>query len=63
MKQFACKDLGMDCDFVATGNTVDEVKKKVMEHAQARHADTLKKMTATPEQKAEFEKTVVSKIR
>ncbi|HEX7434827.1 MAG TPA: DUF1059 domain-containing protein [Anaerolineaceae bacterium] len=62
MKQFACKDLGMDCSFVATGETVDEVKKKVIEHAGAKHADVLKKMTATPAQKAEFEKTVVSKI-
>ena len=28
MKEFACKDLGIDCSFVATGNTVDEVKKE-----------------------------------
>ena len=62
MKEFACKDLGMDCNFVAKGNTVDEVKAKAMEHAAAKHADLVKKMTATPAQKAEFEKTLVSKI-
>jgi len=33
--QFACRDMGMDCDFVATGSTVDEVKAKAMAHAQA----------------------------
>ena len=62
MKQFACKDLGMNCDFVASGNTVDEVKKKAVEHAQVRHADILKKMAGTPVQMVEFEKTIVSKI-
>ena len=63
MKEFACKDLGIDCSFVATGNTVDEVKKKAMDHATVRHADLLKKMAATAEQKVEFEKTIVSKIK
>jgi predicted small metal-binding protein len=63
MKQFACKDLGMNCDFVASGSTVDEVKKKAVEHAQVKHADLLKKMAGTPTQMIEFEKTIVSKIR
>jgi len=33
MKQLSCKDMGTNCDFVATGNTADEVKKKMMDHA------------------------------
>ncbi len=63
MKQFACKDLGMDCDFVASGNTVDEVKKKAIEHAQMIHPDIMKKMAPTPAKMAEMEKTIVSMIR
>ena len=26
MFKFGCKDAGVECDFVATGNTVEEVK-------------------------------------
>jgi predicted small metal-binding protein len=45
MKTFACKDLGLDCSFVATGSTVEEVKGKAMTHAQVVHQDLLAKMT------------------
>jgi len=62
MKTFKCRDLGMDCDFVATGNTVEEVKKKAFEHAGQVHADMLKTMS-TPEQMAAMEKQVVGAIK
>jgi predicted small metal-binding protein len=57
MKSLACKDMGMDCDFVATGNTVEEVKQKAMAHAQVVHADILKTMSS-PAQMAEMQKTM-----
>jgi predicted small metal-binding protein len=60
--QLECKDLGMDCDYVVTGKTVEEVAQKAMVHAQRVHADVLKTMS-TPAQMAEMEKLVVSKIR
>jgi predicted small metal-binding protein len=44
MLKFACKDMGLDCDFVATGTTVDEVKTKAFAHAGVVHADMLKGM-------------------
>lgn len=37
MKTLACKDVGVDCSFSAHGRTVDEVLKKVSEHARTHH--------------------------
>ncbi|MEW6571976.1 MAG: DUF1059 domain-containing protein [Nitrospirota bacterium] len=37
-KVLRCKDVGVDCDFVAKGNTEDEVLKKAAEHARKYHA-------------------------
>lgn len=36
MKALACRDIGVDCDFVARGKTMDEVIKKAEEHAKKR---------------------------
>lgn len=44
MKDFHCRDVGPDCDFVAKGQTNDEILKQVARHAQTDH-----KMTVTPE--------------
>jgi predicted small metal-binding protein len=52
MEKFACKNLGIDCDFVATGATKEEVMKMAMEHGGSVHADMMKDMTK--EQAAEF---------
>ena len=62
MKTFKCRELGMDCDFVATGNTVEEVTKKAFDHAGQVHADMLKTMS-TPQQMAEMQKQVISVIK
>lgn len=43
MKALGCKDLGVDCKFVARGITVDEVIKKASEHAKEHHG--IKKVT------------------
>lgn len=39
MMSLACKDLGKDCHFVAHGNTKDEVKKEMMDHARMAHPE------------------------
>jgi predicted small metal-binding protein len=36
-KLLKCKDVGLDCDFVAHGRTEDEVLKKAAEHARKDH--------------------------
>jgi len=45
MKKLSCKDMGTDCGFVATGNTAEEVKKKMMEHANMAHKDMMAGMS------------------
>lgn len=52
METFACKSLGIDCDFEVTGATKEEVMKAAMEHGGTVHADMM--MGMTPEQSADF---------
>ena len=61
MEKFACKNLGMDCDFVAEGATKEEVMKMAMEHGSVVHADMMKDMT--PEQMAEFGQKLEASIQ
>jgi len=44
MKDFHCKDAGFTCDYVARGDTKDEIMKQASEHAEKAH-----KMPVTPE--------------
>lgn len=46
MKKIKCSDLGSaDCHFEATGETNEEVKQKLWQHAQEAHPDMLKDIT------------------
>lgn len=40
MKTISCRDAGIDCDFVARGNTADEVMKAAAEHGRQKHGMT-----------------------
>lgn len=53
MKEVSCRDMGVNCAFVAKGNTDEEVKKAVWAHAEKSHADMVK--TMTPDKKKEME--------
>ncbi len=61
MYRFACKDVGVDCTFVATGASVDEVKNKAFAHAGVVHADIMKGMSEA--RKEELTKQVVASIK
>lgn len=61
MLKFACKDAGVECNFVATGNTVEEVKQAAFAHAGVVHKDILQSMTK--EQLDELAKTVEARIQ
>ena len=39
-KVLTCRDVGVDCDFVARGATVEEVMEKAREHAVKDHGFT-----------------------
>jgi predicted small metal-binding protein len=61
MEKFACKDLGIDCNFTATGATKEEVVQKAMAHGGVAHADLMKSMTK--EQSAAFAKQLDAAIK
>ncbi len=56
MLKFECKELGTNCNYVAKGNTLEEVKKDAMKHAQNVHKDLLTKMS--PQQMEDMDKTL-----
>jgi predicted small metal-binding protein len=37
MKSFACKDIGMQCDFVTKARTEEALMKKIAEHVKKAH--------------------------
>jgi predicted small metal-binding protein len=59
--KFACKDAGVDCDYIASGETVDAVKENAFAHAGVVHAEILKSMSQ--EQLAELTRTVEANIK
>ncbi len=61
MEKFACKNLGIDCDFVATGATKEEVLQKAMAHGGTVHADLMEGMTK--EQSAQFAQKLEASIQ
>ena len=61
MYTFACKDLGMKCDQVITGNSVAEVVAAANVHAKKVHIVELKAMPAA--QVAGMDKVIESKIK
>lgn len=60
MMKFACKNLGLDCNFTATGNTKEEVYKAAVEHGNKVHAAQMKGMSK--EQMAAFDKKMKDSI-
>ncbi len=55
MKTIKCSQVGGGmCSFEASGNTAEEVKAKMGEHAKMAHADMIAK--ATPESMADWNK-------
>ncbi|MDO8584772.1 MAG: DUF1059 domain-containing protein [bacterium] len=62
MKSFACRDMGFDCDYVATAESVEEVMTKADSHGAAVHKaaveEMVKKMTVE-----ELKAAVQSKVK
>ncbi|MGA2112616.1 MAG: DUF1059 domain-containing protein [Anaerolineales bacterium] len=62
MAELACRDLGMNCDAVIRGSTVEEVKRKAMDHARSVHAKELASMSS-PEQMAQMVRLIDQKMK
>jgi predicted small metal-binding protein len=46
MMSLSCKDMGAtDCDYIAKGETAQEVKDNMMKHAMSEHKEMMDKMT------------------
>ena len=60
MMKFECKDMGMDCDFSATGDTKEAAMEAAMAHAAVVHGAMLASLT--PEQMAAMPEQLASVI-
>jgi len=49
-KVLRCRDVGIDCDFVARADSEEEILKKAAEHAAATHAAATHDMKEIPEE-------------
>lgn len=55
---FECRELGTGCDYIAQGDTLEEVKKDAMAHTQTVHKYWY--LIKSPQQKADIDKTLIS---
>lgn len=60
MLSLKCQDMGMDCRFVAHGQTKDEVKKELMDHARMAHPEL---MEASDEEMKKMDKMMDEMIK
>ena len=49
----ACRDIGLDCDYVILGNSNEEVSSKAVKHAWEAHAISTEEMTSDMKTKIE----------
>lgn len=45
MKELSCREMGGTCDFVARGQTADDVKQRMLAHARKDHPQMFESMT------------------
>jgi predicted small metal-binding protein len=58
MKKLACRDVGLDCDYVILGDSNDEVTAKAFKHAWEAHAIRADEMTS--DMKTRIEENIVA---
>ena len=46
MPRLSCRELGGDCDYVAEGQTAEEVKRELLAHVEHVHRERAARMTA-----------------
>jgi predicted small metal-binding protein len=46
MKRLACRDIGLDCDYIIKGETEEEIMKNAVQHAWEIHAIKPEEMTS-----------------
>jgi predicted small metal-binding protein len=44
--KYTCKDMGLNCSFKVTGETIEEVTQKALEHVREMHANEFNSMSS-----------------
>lgn len=57
----SCRDMGVSCDFVAKGETIDEIVKQVKDHAMDKHPEKWEEMKNMSDE--EMKKMIESKVK
>jgi predicted small metal-binding protein len=60
--RYSCKDMGLTCDFVVKGVTLEEVSKQALEHVREKHADDFNRMQ-TPQEIEQMEQALKRSTR
>ena len=60
--RYTCKDMGLNCLFVAKGETLDEVTQMALDHVREMHADSFN-VAVLPEQVEEMRKALARSTR
>ena len=61
MFSLSCRDMGRDCDFVASGETEEQVRKLLYVHAARAHPEM--EETLTPEQAQELDRQIKARLK
>jgi predicted small metal-binding protein len=59
MKTFACKNLGLDCDFISEGDVEEEILADALAHIEETHIDEIKVIEENPEDLPETVRTYI----
>jgi len=61
MFSLSCRDIGHDCDFVATADTEEQVRQLLYVHAARAHPET--EQTLTPSQARDLDRQIKAQMK
>jgi predicted small metal-binding protein len=59
MKTFACKNLGLDCDFISEGDVEEEILADALSHIEETHGHEISIVEENPEDLPETVRTYI----
>jgi predicted small metal-binding protein len=62
MIKYSCKEMGLNCFFVAKGETLEEVTRMALEHVREKHVDDFN-LINTPAEIEQMEKALTRSLR
>lgn len=61
MQEYACKNIGLECNYRTTGMTKEDAMKKALEHGMKAHGEMMSKMSK--EESEQFTKKIENSLR